>query len=72
MLMAKRWKTNDSARTMAQKYNSLVDEVNQSKKTLDEQQEGQPTEKTGYAINGLTADAVNALIGTQRASAEEA
>ena len=28
--MAERWKTQDSARTMTQKYNSLVDEVNAS------------------------------------------
>ena len=28
--MAEKWKTQDSARTMTQKYNSLVEEVNRT------------------------------------------
>ena len=64
--MADRWKTGDSARTMAKKFNNVVDELNQSQKVLKEQQEEQTTVKTGYAIDGLTTDAVDSLIGSQK------
>ena len=66
--MAERWKTNDSARTMARKFNSVVDELNQSQKTLENQQKEQTTISTGYAINGLTDSAVDQLIGSQRST----
>ena len=66
--MAERWKTNDSARTMARKFNTLVDELNQSQKTLENQQKEQTTVSTGYAINGLTESAVEKLIGSQKAT----
>lgn len=66
--MAERWKINDSARTMTKKFNTLVDEVNNSQKVLEEQVNEQSTAKTGYAINGLTDLAVNEIIGSQRIS----
>ena len=66
--MAEKWKINDSARTMTKKFNTLVDEVNNSQKTLEEQVAEQSTAKTGYAINGLTETAVNAIIGSQKIS----
>lgn len=64
--MAEKWKTNDSARTMTKKFNNVVDELNQSQKTLENQQAEQPTVSTGYAINGLTESAVEQLIGLQK------
>ena len=66
--MAERWKINDSARTMTKKFNTLVDEVNNSQKILEEQQTLQSTAKTGYAIDGLTDSAVDDLIGSQKIS----
>ena len=66
--MAERWKINDSARTMTKKFNTLVDEVNNSQKVLEEQVSEQSTAKTGYAINGLTNSAVDEIIGSQKIS----
>lgn len=65
--MADKWLINDSARTMTKKYNTLVDEVNNSQKAIEEQQAEQSTVKTGYAIDGLTESAVDNLIGSQKA-----
>ena len=48
--MAERWKTQDSARTMTQKYNALVDEINNNSITKAS------TEKTDIVIESNLTD----------------
>lgn len=59
--MAEKWKTQDSARTMTQKYNALVDEVNKNEINKA------TTEKTDIVVeNDLTDEELNNLLKTNK------
>ena len=61
--MAEKWKTQDSARTMTKKYNEAIDELNQSLKWIEEQQNTSRTEKTSINIDdGLTNEDLDSLL----------
>ena len=56
--MAEKWKTQDSARTMTQKYNALVEEVNNNSLTKAS------TENTSISIeNDLTDEDFDEILG---------
>lgn len=62
--MAEKWKTQDSARTMTKKYNEAVEEINQSLKWIQEQQNTLNTEKTSLEIDtGLSNADLDKLLG---------
>lgn len=58
--MAEKWEIQDSARTMAKKYNKTVDEINQSLKWIQNQDN---TESTSVEIdNGMTNAEIDRLL----------
>ena len=60
-MMAEKWKVQDSARTMTQKYNALVDEVN---KTFEHKAS---TEKTDITIeDNLSYEEIDELLMTKK------
>lgn len=62
--MAEKWKTQDSARMMTRKYNDAVEEINQSIKWMQEQQNAFNTERTSLEIDtGLSNDDLDKLLG---------
>ena len=59
--MAEKWRVQDSARTMTQKYNALVEEINNMGKIKAE------TEKTNVTIDSdLTDDELDRILFANR------
>lgn len=56
--MAEKWKTQDSARTMTLKYNSVVDELNNQQKTIEKQNK----DTNDRIDNRITSESINVKI----------
>lgn len=66
--MAEKWKIQDSARTMTNKFNKVVEELNTHDSNIEENQkridDKITSEKTNIIIESPSTDDLNKLLGT--------
>ena len=66
--MAEKWKIQDSARTMTNKFNKVVEELNTHDSNIEENQkridDKITSEKTNIVIESPSTDDLNKLLGT--------